>query len=151
MKKDLLLIGFSCGILAGLVKNITNLILFFTHQVHILYVLLAASAHFPPGNLEHNPQAILLGSIVELAITGLIGFIILFFLTHYSNLDYPFFKGVMIGCLLWFFLGGVMINLNWVKAKPVDPLWDGPDLVMDMGYGVMYMLFLRRYRKYGKY
>lgn len=151
LKKDLLLAGALCGMLAGLVRLGANLILFYTKQVHILYPLLAASSHFPPGNLEHNTVAHILGFFVELSLSGLAGFILLAILTRYSTFESPYFKGAMIGCLLWFFIGGVMINLNWVKAKPVDPVWDSAELVMDIGYGMMYMLFLRRFSKqYGE-
>ncbi|PKM80807.1 MAG: hypothetical protein CVU89_11705 [Firmicutes bacterium HGW-Firmicutes-14] len=134
MLRDSILAGATAGMAATLIKNIPNLILWKTGIVEYIYFHLAASALISPNEVG-SPIGLLVGVVVDIITGGTLGILIIYFL-KITGKDYWWFKGLIVGNLIWLWGLGVAINFGVARIVPLDPVFRLTSLIEHQIFGL---------------
>ena len=145
MIKDKVVISSIAGIIGTLCKDLPNFILYKLGVVHYLYAQLAASAHLTPENIN-SPLGYIIGFLGDITTGGAIGVVIILFLELFQ-MDYWWYKGLILGITVWLFGLGVILNLGTVHLIPVDPLFRFTSLFDHLIFGVVTVYIICKWQK----
>lgn len=141
--KDSILVGTISGIIATLVKAISNLIFYKLNIARYLYYQIAASALILPEDIN-TPLGFLLGVLADIFTGGSLG-VLFIVLINKTNKDYWFYKSIVFGVLVWLFGLGVILNLNTVRIIPVDPVFRLLSLIDHIIFGFVTGFLIIKY------
>ncbi len=133
MLKDRILAGSIAGMIATLVMAVPNFVLWKFGIIKYLYFHVAASALTLPHNIS-TPLGITVGIIADVITGGTIGIIAILLLKFFGR-DYWWYKGLIVGSLIWLWGFGVMTGLCGVKITSVQPLFQLTSLVDHLIFG----------------
>ena len=144
MLKDRILAGSIAGMIATLIKSIPNLILWKLGIVKYLYFHLAASALIKPTSV-HTTLGLIVGVVTDVITGGSLG-IITVFLFKFTGHDYWWYKGLLVGNMVWLWGMGILINLGAARIVPVEPLFRLTSLLDHQLFGlIMAYLIIKLY------
>ena len=131
------------GMIATLIKDISNLIFYLFKVVNVLYFQLAASAHLLPADIN-TPIGYIIGIFSDIITGGSIGVVGIIFLSYFGT-DYWWYKGCIIGNLVWLFGLGVILNLGTVHFNSFSPIFRIFALVDHQIFGLIYVYIVYRW------
>jgi hypothetical protein len=134
--KDRLVIGSIAGMIAAICKDISNLIFYLLKLANVLYIQLAASAHLLPANIN-TPLGYFIGIFSDLITGGSIGILCIILLSYFGT-DCWWYKGFIIGNLVWLFGLGVILNLGTIHFNSFDPAFRFLALIDHQIFGLIY-------------
>lgn len=143
MLRDRILAGTIAGMLATLVKDIPNYILWKMGIVDYLYFHLAASALIRPEDVD-TLWGLVLGLVVDIITGGTIGLLIIF-LFKATGRDYWWYKGLIAGNLIWLWGLGITINLGFARIVPIDPVFRLTSLIEHQIFGLLAAYLITRW------
>ncbi|MDK2824083.1 MAG: hypothetical protein PWQ67_1924 [Clostridia bacterium] len=132
--KDSIISGTVAGIIATVIKAIPNFILWKFGVVKYLYLHIAASAIIFPQEIS-TPLGITLGIIADLLTGGTFGLLIIITFKLTNN-DAWWYKGLIIGSIIWLFALGIAINLGAARIVPVQSIFRITSWIDHLIYGV---------------
>lgn len=141
--KDRVFVGSIAGMIAAACKNISNLLFYGLNIVDVLYIQLAASAHLLPADI-HTPLGYVIGILSDIITGSCIGVLGIIFLSYFGT-DYWWYKGCIIGNLVWLFGLGVILNLGTVHYNSFNPVFRIFALVDHQIYGLLYVYIVYRW------
>lgn len=121
MLKDSFVSGTIAGMIATIIKATPNFLLWKFGIVKYLYLHIAASAIISPPDID-TFLGITLGFISDVLTGGAFGLLIVVTFKLTSD-DAWWYKGMIIGSILWLFALGVIINLGATTIIPVQPIF----------------------------
>lgn len=133
--KDRIIVGTIAGMIATLFKDIPNYILWNLSVVKYLYFHLAASALLDLKDV-YSIYGIILGIVIDVINGGALGLIIMF-LFKWTGQDYWWYKGIVMGNIIWLFVLGLLINWGAAKIVPNEPLFRIASLIDHQIYGLL--------------
>lgn len=134
MLKDRILAGTIAGMAATLVKDAPNLILFKLNIVKYTYFQLAASSLLLPQDVNCT-SGLIVGIAVDLITGGSIGIITIMVFKFFGR-DYWWYKGLMVGNLVWLWGLGELINFGAARIIPFQPLFRIISLLEHQAFGL---------------
>jgi hypothetical protein len=111
--KDKVAIGVITGLLADAVKLIFNYLTFRFHFASLVFWQITASRFLEKSDL-FKPIAYLIGGVIDLTVTAIIGALFIYFL-HFTGRDYIWLKGVGFGLVIWVLLLGTLLIQSRTK------------------------------------
>lgn len=146
MLKDQILAATVAGMIATPFKTGINLILWKSGVVEYFYLHIAASALLLPQDVE-TPLGLVTGFIIDIITGGSMGILIILTLKYFGT-DYWWYKGLVIGNLIWLWGLGIFINWGAARIIPTDPLFRITSLIEHQIFGlVATYLIVRWYPK----
>ncbi len=134
MLKDRILAGSVAGMIATLVKAVPNFILWKLGIVKYLYFQVAASALVTPQDVN-TTLGLVVGFITDIITGGSLGLLIVF-LFRYTGRDYWWYKGLIVGNLIWLWGLGELINFGAARIIPLQPAFRLASLVDHQIFGL---------------
>ncbi len=141
--KDRVLIGSTAGMIAAVFKDASNLIFYSLKIVNTLYFQLAASAHLLPAGVN-TVLGYIIGILSDIITGGTIGVLGIFFLSYFGT-DYWWYKGCIIGNLVWLFGLGVILNLGTIHLNSYDPVFRMVAFIDHQIFGLVYVYLVYRW------
>jgi len=133
--KDRILAGTVAGMIATLIKSIPNIILWKLGIVKYFYLHIAASAMLGPEDVQ-APLGLVVGFIVDIITGGSLGILVILVLKYFGS-DYWWYKGILVGNLIWLWGLGVMINFGAARLVPLEPLFRLTSLLEHQLFGLI--------------
>lgn len=140
MLKDRVLAGTMAGMIAALIKDVPNYLLWKFGIVKSLYFHLASSALISP-KLVDTPIGLALGITVDIITGGTLG-LLLIFLFKFTGRDFWWYKGLIIGNAIWLWGLGIVINMGATRIVPLDPIFRLTSLVEHQIFGLVGALLI---------
>lgn len=131
------------GMIATVFKDASNLSFYGLQVIDQLYFQLAASAHLLPEDVNSVPGYII-GILSDIITGGAIGVLGIVFFSLYGT-DLWWFKGCIIGNLVWLFGLGVILNLGTVHLNFHDPVFRLTAYVDHLIFGLVYAYLIYRW------
>jgi len=135
MLKDRILAGTIAGMIASLVKNIPNLLLWKLGIINFNYIALASSALVSVKD-SGTTLGWIIGIMVDIITGGTLGLLIIF-LFQITGRDYWWYKGLIIGNVIWLFGLGIAVNFGAARIVPLDPVFRVTSLVEHQIFGLV--------------
>ncbi len=141
MLKDRILAGTIAGMIAAMVKNIPNIVLYKLGVVHVLYLYIASAALIRTQDINTS-LGLILGVIVDIITGGTLGLLIII-LFKITGRDYWWYKGLIVGNVIWLFGLGIAINFGASRIVPLDPMFRLTSLIEHQIFGLVgaYLIF----------
>ncbi len=134
MLKDRILAGTIAGMIATFIKTTPNIILWKMGIVDHLYFHIASSALIRPEDVD-TIWGLMIGIIVDIITGGTLGLLIIY-LFKLTGRDYWWYKGLIVGNLIWLWGMGVTINFGAARIVPLDPIYRLTSLVEHQIFGL---------------
>ncbi len=135
MLKDRILAGTMAGMTASFLKTIPNIILWRMGVVEHMYLFIASSALISPEDVT-KVWGLILGVVVDIITGGTLGLLIIYLLT-FTGRDYWWYKGLIVGNIVWLFGLGLAINFGAARIVPVDPIFRLTSLIEHQIFGLV--------------
>ncbi|MCL6589391.1 MAG: hypothetical protein K6U80_05485 [Firmicutes bacterium] len=145
MIKDKILIGSMAGMIATLAKDLPNLFFYKLGLVNYLYSHLAASAHLA-GKDIYTPVGYILGILADIITGGAIGVVAILFLARFGT-DLWWYKGIIIGNIIWLFGLGVILNLGTIHLQSLEPSFRFSAWLDHQAFGLVCVYLIRWWYK----
>ena len=136
---DGVLVGTIAGMIATLVKDLLNLVLFLFGVVELTYWQLAASTFLRPG-LCSSPGGLLVGAMADIILGGVLGMIIVLIFKFFGR-DLWWYKGLVAGNAIWLFGAGLAVNV-FTRLAPLDIPFRVASLFDHQLYGITAAFFV---------
>jgi len=133
--KDRILAGTIAGMIASIIKTISNLILWKMGVIKHLYLFIASAALIRPEDAT-TVLGVILGVVVDIITGGTLG-LLLVYLFKLTGRDYWWYKGLIMGNVIWLFGLGLAINFGASRIVPVDPVFRLTSLVEHQIFGLV--------------
>lgn len=114
MLKDRILAGTMAGMTASFLKTIPNIILWRMGVVEHMYLFIASSALISPEDVT-KVWGLILGVVVDIITGGTLGLLMIYLLT-FTGRDYWWYKGLIVGNIVWLFGLGLAINFGNLRG-----------------------------------
>lgn len=135
MLKDRILAGTIAGMIATLIKDIPNLILWKLGVVEYTYFHLGSAALVSPQNAGTS-IGLVIGIVVDIITGGTLGLLVIY-LFNFTGRDYWWYKGLVIGNVIWLFGLGLAINFGVSRIVPNEPIFRLISLVEHQIFGLV--------------
>lgn len=135
MLKDRILAGTMAGMIATLFKTIPNVILWKMGIVQHLYLHVASAALIRPEDVN-TVWGLILGVTVDIITGGTLGLLIMY-LFKFTGRDYWWYKGLIIGNVIWLWGLGITINFGASRIVPLDPVFRMTSLLEHQIFGLV--------------
>lgn len=135
MFKDRILAGTIAGMIATLFKDIPNIILWKMGVVKHLYLYIASSVLIRPQDVT-TVWGLVLGVAVDIITGGTLGILIIY-LIKFTGRDYWWYKGLILGNVVWLWGLGVVINFGASRMVPLDPIFRLTSLIEHQIFGLV--------------
>ncbi|MGE5598953.1 MAG: hypothetical protein ACM3XS_06200 [Bacteroidota bacterium] len=141
-RADGVIVGTMAGMVATLLKDIPNYLLFRLGVIDLPYWRLAASTFVLPEDAD-EPLSLALGGAADIIIGGILGMIILMVLIYFG-FDAWWYKGLVASGAVWLLGAGLGVN-TFVRLVPVDPLFRFFSLFDHLIFGLSAVYIIRRW------
>ena len=141
---DGVLIGTMAGMIASVIKSISNLAFYHFGLVKITYLQMAASVFVSPHEVN-VPFGVTIGVAADLIFGGALGLTILIIFRVFGR-DLWWYKGIVAGNVIWIFASGLAVN-TFARLVPLDPLFRLISLLEHQVYGLSAAFLIWRWTK----
>ena len=134
-----ILTGVLIGILGDAIKLGTNYLAFVLGFTDVVFWQIVATYVLPQEYL-FSTSAIIIGAVVDLTVTGLLGILFLYFI-KYTGFDFLFLKGIGFAMIVWVGLFGTILGATIEDKLPQNPSGIFVTIVAHFTFGVALAVF----------
>lgn len=119
MLKDRVITGVIIGILADIIKLISNYIMYLIGMTDVIFWQITAT-HFLEKKDLFKPVVYFIGVITDITVTGVLGVIFILFI-YFLGKDYLLIKSIGFGLFVWVALFGTLLSQEVQQKIPQEP------------------------------
>lgn len=142
MLKDRLITGAIIGILADIIKLISNYIMYLMGMTDIVFWQIAATRFLNKEDL-FKPVVYFVGGVADLTVTTILG-VIFVIIIYFFQKDYIWLKGIGFAMVIWVTLFGTLLSQEVEHKIPQEPMGIIVTIIAHIIYGLGFAFFTSR-------